>query len=663
VAKFNPDTSIDSGREYDFRGAQPNRAGEVLLEGLSSAAGNFIEAQYKAVNEDIRKRARAGEEGIQDNLFNTPDLSAAQSSTTEAGAAKPEDLVRGIGKMERLKNAWTKGAITESDYLSSIDVLTKSLRSRYGDKWADEIDAAVAGAVSNSANAYRRQLFQEWDAGKSASQKQLDKESDWKWQFVKENKDDLYNNPDMIENPDQYSRSQLLSESMKQSVPRKQTEQTLTDYRLRKEQGEVTDEDTAQTGRVIVSKFVEGVVDRAGANIGSKFTEMVRIAKSDGTVDKKEKDQLLAYITEAEPYILQGINGLLLGEDFSGMKESDKLEMMAIGKRTVEMFRSQLYDEQIGLFNLGVQSRKFAAEDNFLKIMKINPDIANLTAFNDALKAGGMDGFLNTQLTEQMGEAVPDPKKVAESIIAGSVLVGDKSLNEFVQSVWDAREDPKRVIEVFKTLRDAVTSEETATKAKAQAASVLFAPENSEYLSQGMVDGVMATKIYNELTTGDMIKTMNAMKGTDMVTWDNYYNWVFDPGFKAVFQYEMNSVVPYADQVNLKFDFDTMSFSSKVLSKETGAGRGPSRNTEAAIYTENFTKRLNVWIKKVTPILESNGDDIRYELNRVFEANGLGETKEGSDTGKVSFMEKAYSAMKKEREKKEAEEKSTEIPQ
>jgi len=343
------------------------------------------------------------------------------------------------------------------------------------------------------------------------------------------------------------------------------------------------------------------------------------------------------------------------------MKEADKQEMLAIGKRTVDMFRSQLYDDKTGLFALSTNLRAFAAEDATRNALNLNPDLANITVLNDALKSLGLNGFMDEQISTAMTGALGnDILKAPEFHIAGALLVGEKNLNEYVQAAWDSKGDGKKVLETFKLLRNAVTSEETATKAKAQAAAVLFNPENSEYLSQGMVDGALATKIYNELTTGDMIQTMSAMKGTDMVTWDNYYNWVFDPGFKAVFQYELNSVIPNADKVNLKFDSQTMTFSS------TSPGTTVSRKVELQgekAYAENFTKRMNIWIKKVTPILESNGDDIVFELNRIFEANGMTEPKEGSDTSKMSFMQKAYSAMKREQEKKLKEEAATTIPQ
>lgn len=656
MAKFNPDTGVDPGREYDFRGAQANQAGEIALRGSASAVGGFIEAMDTAVTTDINERARAGEESIQDNLFNTADLAVAQSSTTNAGVAQPEDLTRGFGKMRRLKNAYAKGAITESDYLSSIDVLTKNLRNRYGDKWANQIDSAVAGAVSNSANAYRRQLFQEWDAGKTASDKAADRESDRKYQLVKENMDNLYGRSDIIADPDKFSTNEIMHEAMKVRVPRTLMDQQLTQYRLLEEQGKATDTDRLRTGKLMASAFLGTIVDKSGASVNNTMMTMIARAKEDQVVDKKEKEEILAYISSAQPHIEQGLNQMLLKE-FPTMKQSDKDEIYAMGQSVVKMYRDMIFDDKTGLFAMTSNRRAWAAEDAITKGMNLNPDLANTVSMMDAFKSIGMDDYAN-RLAENYLAKNPANTDAPEFRITGALLVGEKNLNEYIQAAWDAKGDGKKVIEVFKNLRDAVTSDTTATKAKAQAASVLFAPENSEFMTSGMVDGAMATRIYNELTTGDMVQTMSAMKGTDMVTWDNYYNWVFDPGFKSVFQYEINTVLPNADTVKLKFDSDTMSFSSQKMSSDTRAGRAGEISGQKE--TENFVKRMNIWIKKVTPILESNGDDIVFEINRIFEANGIAESK---DSEKQSFMQKALEAIVKEKEKQEKEEAATKIPE
>ncbi len=657
MAKFNPDTGVDPGSQYDFKGAMPNQGFEVALKGSANAVGDFVQSMDTAVTTDINERARAGEESIQDNLFNTADLAVAQSSTTNAGVAEPEDLSRGFGKMQRLKNAYAKGAITESDYLSSIDVLTKSLRSRYGDKWANQIDSAVAGAVSNSANAYRRQLFQEWDAGKTAADKAREKESDRKYNLVKENMQYLYGRSDIIADPDQFGTNEIMHEIMKVKVPQTLTEQALTEFRLAKERGEVTDEDTLKVGKRLASSFLNTIVDQSGASINNTMMTMIQRAKADGTVDKAEKENILAYISSAQPHIEQGLNKLLMSDDFVTMRQKDKDEIVAMGGSVVKMYRDMIFDDKTGLFAMTANRRAWAAEDAITKAMNLNPDLANTVVMKDAFDKLGMTDYAN-QLAEQYLIKNPAGTDAPEFRLTGALLVGEKNLNEYIQAAWDAKGDGKKVVEVFKNLRDAVTSENTATKAKAQAASVLFAPENSEFMTSGMVDGALATRIYNELTTGEMVKTMSAMKGTDMVTWDNYYNWVFDPGFKAVFQYEINTVLPNANNVRLQFNSDTMTFSSKgTVTDPRSARSGQQAVTSEA---DNFVKRMNIWIKKVTPILESNGDDVVYEINRIFEANGIAEAK---DSEKQSFMQKALEAVVKEKEKQEKEEAATTIPE
>jgi len=103
LASFAPNTGVDPGREYDFKGAEPNLGLATLIKGAARISDDAINAGYKLVESDIEQRAIQGEDAIQQNLFATSDLAAAQSSTTNAGVAAPEELSRGVGKMQQLK--------------------------------------------------------------------------------------------------------------------------------------------------------------------------------------------------------------------------------------------------------------------------------------------------------------------------------------------------------------------------------------------------------------------------------------------------------------------------------------------------------------------------------------------------------------------------------
>jgi len=341
LASFAPNTGVDPGREYDFKGAEPNLGLATLIKGAARISDDAINAGYKLVESDIEQRAIQGEDAIQQNLFATSDLAAAQSSTTNAGVAAPEELSRGVGKMQQLKNAYTKGAITETDYLSSVDVLAKKLRSRYGNLWSKEIDNAVAGAVSNSANAYRRQLFQEWDSNKSAADKAAEEEDKWKWQFVKENSADLGRNPDMLSNPEKYSRGELLKEANRNKIPRQKAEDAMKEHSLNKAIGEDTRENSLKNGKTIVGSFLNTFFDSASTAAMPAFKEKVTKYGADGSFSPTEIQDLYTSWRTIVPEIEGGIKQIVL-EQFADMPEADKKELYAMGDAMNDFFGMML---------------------------------------------------------------------------------------------------------------------------------------------------------------------------------------------------------------------------------------------------------------------------------------------------------------------------------
>jgi len=632
LASFAPNTGVDPGREYDFKGAEPNLGLATLIKGAARISDDAINAGYKLVESDIEQRAIQGEDAIQQNLFATSDLAAAQSSTTNAGVAAPEELSRGVGKMQQLKNAYTKGAITETDYLSSVDVLAKKLRSRYGNLWSKEIDNAVAGAVSNSANAYRRQLFQEWDSNKSAADKAAEEEDKWKWQFVKENSADLGRNPDMLSNPEKYSRGELLKEANRNKIPRQKAEDAMKEHSLNKAIGEDTRENSLKNGKTIVGSFLNTFFDSASTAAMPAFKEKVTKYGADGSFSPTEIQDLYTSWRTIVPEIEGGIKQIVL-EQFADMPEADKKELYAMGDAMNDFFGNMMTNPKgIGVLDFAGKMRDIAGDAVIQQLFKENPDFASAAAIKNGMDKVGLGPYFDTAIGEKLTGSMSEPFKTKGSFIGGQILAGESNMNQFTQAVWENKGDPELMKSTMKFIKGAITSPESTPEGRRQAANVLFSPENVAYMSPQMISPRLATEFFNELSTPEVQKEMIAMKKDSPETWVNYYDWNFDRGFKAVFASEINAVTKsdpiFGDialkKLNLKYDAGKNQFTytdpSSLPAPKTGEEGAIRKQIEDGAVT---AIRLNRWIKRVEPLIKAEELDPKEQLLRMFEANGV----------------------------------------
>lgn len=664
MASFAPNTGVDPGTEYNFKGAEPNVAIGTLIGGAARIGDDAINAGYKIVKDDIEQRAYEGEDAIQQNLFSTSDLAAAQSSTTTAGIARPEDLTRGMGKMQQLKNAYSKGAITETDYLSSVDVLAKKLRSRYGNLWNKEIDDSVAGAVSNSANAYRRQLFQEWDANKSASDKAAEEEDKWKWSFVKENAPDLARNPDMIQNPGNYSRGQLLMEANRNKVPRQKAEDAMKEHQINKASGEDTRDNTLKNSKAIVAGYLNTFFDSATTAAMPAFKEKVSKYGEDGNFSPTEIQDLYTSWRTIVPEIEGGIKQIVL-EQFPEMPEADKKELYAMGDAMNDFFGNMMTNPKgIGVLDFAGKMRDIAGDSVIQQLTKDNPDFASAIAIKNGMDKVGLGSYFDAQIGEKLTGSVKEPFKTKGSFIGGQILAGEANMNQFTQAVWENKGDPELMKSTLKFIKGAITSPESTPEGRRQAAAVLFSPENVAYMSPQMISPRLATEFFNELSTPEVQKEMIAMKKDSPETWVNYYDWIFDRGFNSVFASEINAVTKpdpiFGDiplkKLNLKYDAGKNQFTytdpSSLPSPKTGEEAAILLPIPYAISVavrkqiENgavTATRLNRWIKRVEPLIKAEELDPKEQLLRMFEANGVPlEGKQNLLSSAAALIKKKY---------------------
>lgn len=652
MASFSINTGVSSGREYDFKGAQVNDALGTLLGGSARAVGDVIEAEYKVVNQDIKEAARTQIEAGQESLFPAHDLAAAQSASVPGGIAPPEDLVRGFDKVAKYKNAYEKGALTESDFLANVDVTVRNLRTRYGHQWADEIDAAVGNAVSGSANAYRKQLFNEWDSKKSAADRAADKERTDKLNWVQQNS--IYLKPSSVQNWENMSMEELMLEANPLKISEQSVKNLSAALDLKKKQGE----DTKETAEQLAGATIEHVVDTI-VNGGELLALGNKIRTSPGN-NAEAKDQYMNYIGEARANLELELRKTLTRPEYSSLSKDTKDKYIQQGLEKLKIYEKMFDDTQYGLLALEDSRLKAVTTDAMTKAMQDDPELADNVTFYRAIDKMG----LSIPLAETISKRFSDKEGVFLSMAdgnavkaAGNILIGNKSLADTMRMISKAKADPKILGGTVRAIKDIVLHPKTDVETKGDIIKRLFDP-NDSIVSPELATSGLATALFNDFVNPSMVKSMIELKNSDNVAWTHYFDFVTDQSFNALFRNELATVSPEIQKLNsIKFDPNKNQFTFTPAKTEYNGMKVVNtweKNTARTV------QRLNYWIANVQPLIKAQyGSDsnVTEEMIRLLEQSPL--AAEGMYNGKGSFGGKILQVLSNSKQKTDAEEKAT----
>ena len=652
MAGFNPKTSVDSGREYDFKGAQPNDALGILLKGSASAVGDFIESEYKVVNKDIQDNARAQVEAGQESLFPAHDIAASQSASVEGGIAPPEDLTRGFDKVSKYKNAYEKGALTESDFLANVDVTVRNLRSRYGHQWANEIDAAVQNAVSNSANNYRKQLFSEWDSKKSAADKAAEKERTDKLNWVQQNA--IYLKPSTVQNWESFGIEELMLEAQPLQVGEQNVKNLNAALELKRKQGEDTKETAEQSMSATTNQVVATVI-----NSGNLFELGSKIRNNPGN-NAEAKDQYLNYVGEARARLEFDLRKKFTEPQFASLGRDTVEKYVQQGLDQLKIFEKAFDDEKYGLLALEDNRLKSATTDAMTKAMQNDPKIADGVVLNKAIDKMGLSIPLSEAITNHFANDEGFFSSIADGNAvkaASNVIIGNKTLADTMRMISSAKADPKVLGSVVRTVKDIVLSPKTPDEVKGDIVKRLFDP-NDSIMSAELATPGLATTLFNDFVSPTMVKQMIALKSSDNVAWTHYIDFVTDQSFNAIFRNELATVSPEIQGLNnIKFDPNKRQFSF-TPSRTDFNGLKVTNTWEKN--TVRTLQRLNYWIANVEPLVKAQyGSDsnVTEEMIRILEQSPL--AAEGMYSGKGSFGGKILKVLSNSAAKQDVEETKT----
>lgn len=633
---FNPETRVDSGKEYDFRGMEADRSFGTLLKGAANILDEGIKGGVRSVTQGIQQEAYAEEKNIQDNLFATEKVAAAQASTTAGGQAMPEDLTRGFKEAMRLKEGYMKGHIRESDYLANIDVLSKRMRSKYGLKWQNEIDDAIGAAMSTTANKFRKQLFSEWDKDASdASENSKALRS-----LVNQYPEHYAAYPEMWQNPENYTREQHLAvigprEAEKWNVTQMRNVASLTDENT--DRGKKAREASLRTD---TQHMMDTLTDVAGRPLLIQLNEKIKEFGKDEHFSKEEKAQLDNFLREAKTQLYAGVNKIMSDPLYMGLDDNVKNSQFAHVDRQIGLFNSMIHDEHSGVMVANLNKRKRVGEDVYQKWIDTNPNVANITTTYEAARAGGFADLVDEALREQIRTAggLGSSDEIEKGItLFGQAMVtgGADRLNEFSEWLYNHpdladAEGAKMFMTGVDMMTKAITDDRTPVITKHRAARALFSPSGRPFLSHQ--DEASAEALYFSIITPGVIGSLKSLKETDALSWQNFRTWAVEEGFNTLFKQDADTIVG-ENGGNVRFDATTLSF-SQTTKRPSGSGSGRAGGMALGQWdmVQARLQKLNRWVQRIRPVIEADGQEPTEVLRKLFEERSFKTERSAADS-------------------------------
>lgn len=595
MAEFNPKTKVDYQKEYDFRGFDGDTSFGKLLSGAAGIADNAIGAAYRSVEQGIQLEADESVSSIEDSLYGTTKIAAGHAATTNAGVAMPEDLARGFKDVQRLKSAYMKGAIRESDFLANVDVKAKQMRSKYGAQWQNEIDSALGQAMNSTANKYRRMLFADWDKESAQANKDFDDRM-----AILNKYPDWFAGSDMAKNPMAYTPLQMLNYVMPREAEKTRLQMANSAADLQLADGQLTDRTANQNLYDNTSNFISGMIDGQKSAIEAFQTKVSEYKKSDGRLDKNEISEINNYLDTLTIHAQQGFEKML-GQARYGNVSTSVLNMNKERvKSQIDTMRELALNEKTGWLGHNARNEAHRVDDLTYATREKDPQFAMAADRYAVFKEAGLDAPAEIWLSE---ETTKDTQNADQAIhLAAENYADPFRRSRFAYSLAKNRGDPSAFIKEIELGVHLLTSADSSPEGKRLVAKSLFNNENRSFLGAfaNSGDERAAVEVYNSIVTPQVMVAMIEGKTNDRQLWGDFFKWTTFESPKVLYSKEFSD---FAEQGLLSHQGLKFNGKEFELKKLPATAKTPPDRAELAA----SVAIVNDWVHRITPILEAEG--------------------------------------------------------
>lgn len=658
---------------FDFNGGQKyDNLFSGLTEGIKGIVGSADELVkgliksdvYEGVDKlrgaqgvdvDAKTAAGGGTAGQAPNATvfrGTPGPDPAGGSGGAGGsdpmaANKPPNQEAIAGEYARVKAAYDQGKISDRNYYAQLEVMNRSLRSRYPG-YREEVDAmvhSVTGVVP--ANALRKAVLTDLQSAQSNADA-----------LTKERQKMLMANPEYFPadamkreaagNP--YSMAELYSFKQPRVIEQEQVKDAKARLELKSAQGSAASTDALQVANLAMGRVTNTILNNASNNqSAAALMKKITDYQAQGKVLSPEEQQQMLATFQQLKYQTRAAMEAAFNEPLTpGSKMTLRGSINDQGKITqlidaqmqpFDMIEKGLTDNNLGLINVSLNATKNMQNADLKKVYESSGYLRAIST----IKAFGGDELIKQLATRpETGLASEGAKSVLQifktlNLTAGQhSQSGTTSWEEQFKTLGDLP-DGKKPATIKQFVNDRVselTDPSVPAALKANAAKVAFSPENVNFLNKFQAKDGTQAKLFTQLVSPAVTKSMMTLRDTHpegAAIWKNYSEWAKN-NFIGLFKQAGDDISSVKDRQWLNVNWNPVAKQFEVTPTEAGIkanseypGRSLVTSIESRLQSNVTTsvERMNQGIKAIAPVLEANGFKTEDEIKKLVNFNAL----------------------------------------
>lgn len=645
MAEFNASGGVDGAEDFTGR-SRGFTSSLTPFAGLFKDVGEVgLAAVGIADQNNLQNQQRYIQEGV-DQTLNDFGFRTEANSTT----GTPEELQGYAKQLEKVRKAYNSGALSESNFQIRIDAMSRRIRARYPGYDA-EIDAVIGQTLNRStANDLRRTLMQEWDAEKSAADKE---ESDLRTVINAARKDGILESAipgyDLLvakgKEPSKEETLYALSVAYGKRDAMQQEELRLKFLETKGKIAKQELEDTAYkaasvvTGQALASGLAGFDVDGLAAKLASK---------KPGDWSTQEAQEVIGAIAPLKLKMTTEMQKILANPVYATLDKATRDSIIARGMEPINAIEEAVLNKDVGLLKVfktlsthqgEMDAAKFttlAGEKDAPQAVLARKYATMKTLFGDESAAMLLNTPDSTSGKTMMNEAILHMMRAE--------FADGQSLQGILETGKKANPNAVSGDVTKQVIKDAVTTltnPATAQAGKEKMADLLFGAGNAEFLNQ-FSNAWNPTRaksermmVFEQLMSPSVTKAI-AQAGAENPEVLEKYKTAMAGGFKALFKSDIDNVIDvsqFSDLVRIEFNPQTFRFEQKYLKDPNNLGvYAANSTTVGALYNLNEAWKMSSGLKSMNnvnrylsllkPAMEATGLDPEKALVELFVANG-----------------------------------------
>lgn len=663
---------------YDFNGGQKY---DNLFSGLATGLKGSVEGAQELVKDFIKRDVEYGTDKLRDAQGvstdvetvrdgGTASMPAAKTSTfggqpgeggSPAAAAplagnRPPNQEQVAGDYARVKAAYDQGKISDRNYYAQLEVMNRSLRSRYPG-FRDEVDQMVhqiTGVVP--ANALRKAILNDLQTAQQNSDA-LTKE---RQKLIMSNAQYLPQDAMQREAAGKpYSMAELYGFIQPQVKAEADVKDAKAQLELRAAKGNATSTDALQVATQSLGAISNRIINNVGNNdSAAAMMKQISDLHANGKVlEPQQQQEMLAKYQQLKYNTRAAMEAAFNEPLVPGSKETlatrinDRTkinQLIDAQMQPFEMIEKGLTDNNLGLVNVALNATKNMQNADLKKAYDQSGYLRAVTA----IRAAGGDEILKqlmmrpeADIASQGAKSVLDIFKTLNLTAGAHTQSGTTSWDEQFKQLASTPGGNKAST-VRQYVQDRVselTDPSVPLELKANAAKVAFSRENINFLNKFTANDGSQAKIFNQLVSPAVTKSMIALRDSSpqgKQLWTNYTEWSMN-NFMGMFKQAADGVNSTPDRQWISVNWNSNSKQFEVTPTPEGvranstipgsAGASLINIIEGRLNsgTISSVERMNQGIKAIQPILEANGFKTEDEVKKLVNFNALKDKNNG----------------------------------